>query len=120
MIRLQQPTPNSCGQTCAAMVLGLPVDVVMQELPDRKSGTPHKKLITYLKSRGVVCDDRLRLWRHIPQGGIPWRALIRIVWPDGNGHLVLRWDGVYYDPWTDIYQAWWRDGGRITSYLRIA
>lgn len=118
MIRHQfQPSPKSCGQTCLAMLTGVPVADVIAEIPDR-AATTAGKLAAYLVMRGWTAT-KLRRYR----GVITELAIARIVWPgrsaSANGHWILRAHSRWFDPAGDALE-WQQRGGRIASYVALA
>lgn len=123
MQHIRQPTENSCGQTCLAMYLGVSVETVLKDLPDRKRGTYSKEAINYLRRQGVRCADRLT---SAHQRVLPKIALVRIVWPNKKGHLVLKVGESWFDPLlpAPFYGTLpptreWSGGGRVASFLEL-
>lgn len=118
MIRHQfQPSPKSCGQTCLAMLLGIPVADVIAEIPDR-AATTAGKLAAYLVMRGWTAT-KLRRYR----GVLTEPAIARVIWPgrstSANGHWVVYYGGCWFDPAGDVL-GWQKRGGRIASYIALA
>lgn len=109
-----QPTPRSCGQTCLAMLLGVPVSDVFVRLV-RTRGTTGRQLRRVLAAYNVRTSDELRY-----TGWLPPVALVRIEWPvvPRRGHWIVRANGRFYDPLTrDPHFA--VNAGRIASYITI-
>jgi hypothetical protein len=122
MIRFQQPTRTSCGQTCIAMIIGRPVHEVFTVLPDKPSGTRTAELVIAMRQLGLSCAGKMRrIGSNLV--GAPPLAILRVLWPADPGerqlaHWMVLSDGRIFDP--DGPRLRWRAvGGRITSYLEI-
>ena len=121
MIRHQfQPSAKSCGQTCLAMLLGVPVAQVIAEIPDR-AATRAAQLCAYLVMRGWTATklQRVRTLR----GKLPRHAILRVSWPGSSrrvGHWILWADGDVFDPSSANGMAWVFRGGRPVSYIALA
>lgn len=124
MIHIQQSTPTSCAQAVAAMLTGLPITQVLEELPHTKRvGTKHKNLIAYLKSRGIKCGARFNSAIH----GLPSTCIVRVTWPGKpkRAHLLLKSNNTWYDPLFERPFSGTMDSarsyghGRITGYCSI-
>lgn len=118
-----QPTNATCVQTCLAMLLGLPVDKVLEKLPHKNSGTRHKPMVEFLREHGVQCADRLTILR---KREVPPLALVRIRWPNKKAHLVLKVRNAWHDPELPAPftgrlppDRSWANQGRVTSFLEI-
>jgi len=110
--RILQPTDYSCGQTCLAMLLNKPVELMFQHLPDSPRGTYVGQLIQVLRHYGVSCDDRLT-------NGLPktTRAIGRVIFPHvKQGHWIVLHRGTILDPSPVEFAEL---GGKIVSHLMI-
>ena len=119
MIKHQfQPSAKSCGQTCLAMLLGVPVAQVIADMPDR-AATRVGQLCAYLVLRGWTATKLQRI-----RGLITQPAIIRVVWPGRStraiGHWILFADGNLFDPTSPNNLEWMVTGGRLTSYIALA
>lgn len=115
----RQPSPKSCGQTCVAMLLGVPAEEVIAKIPD-KNGTVVRELAQFLHEEGWEADERCRrigrLWQP------PEVALCRVRWGDPrsrHAHWVLRADGHFWDPLARDPLFLRKPGGRVLSYIEI-
>lgn len=115
MIHKIQPTNRSCGQTCLAMVLGIPVGDVFVALK-RTRGTTGSMLRRFLESRGRRC--------HVEQayrGVLPSVAIVNIQWPEAPrapGHWIVWANRRFYDPGcADPTYSVRR--GRIRSFIEV-
>ncbi len=115
-IRQRQPTENSCGQTCIAMLLDIPVADVLRDLPDRPRGTRASELRAYLHLRGFDVSDRLQRTGWSYALTLPPIAILRLKWPGvALGHWILWIHGGHIDPAQPAAR-----GGRVTSFLAVA
>ena len=100
--RQQQPSKNSCGQTCIAMLLGIPAVDIIAEISDAR-GTIARQLADYLNARGYRVTSRCM--RYVSQGSLGETALCRVRWGDDpknrRAHWVLWADGKFWDPLAD-------------------
>jgi len=114
-----QPTRRTCGQTVCAMLAGVePVDVI-RDLG--KGSTTGRRLIAWLRARGVTVADRVQRFR---QGTdpLPEVAIVRVDWSTDRKrtHWILWADGRFWDPGTEDGLAWARRGGRLYSIIPVA
>jgi hypothetical protein len=120
MRHVPQPTATTCGQACLAMITGDDIAAVLAVLPSKPCGTYIDQLVTYLRSRGWVCEGRLR--RVAKDRPPPHLAIARLKWPDrAMGHWVVWGFDDHYkrqtmlDPRTGALDEGWR----LTSYLEV-
>ena len=117
--RQQQPSKNSCGQTCIAMLLGIPAVDVIAEISDAR-GTIARQLADYLNARGYRVTSRCM--RYVSQGSLGETALCRVRWGDDpknrRAHWVLWADGKFWDPLADK-PIFLRKNGRVLSFLGV-
>lgn len=93
----RQPTPNTCGQTCVAMLVGIPVADVLAEIPDSKQGTTAPQLIKFLRARGWTTSPRPR---RVRRSTSPF-AICRVRWgppTEKRTHWVVFHSGRFFDP----------------------
>jgi hypothetical protein len=103
----QQPTRTSCGPTCVAMIVGVPVADVLDSLPAARHGhraisradshnTNLAELLRLLKPYGVTLGRRLSLAQTLPPV-----ALLRLRSKHRrNWHWAVWKDGQVFDPAT--------------------
>lgn len=111
-----QPTSETCGQACIAMITGKPIEEVIRDM--RTSGpTSIGQLIEILDRYGIKHAERnTRISKKNPT---PYPYSILTVHTNyGYTHWTVLYDGKYYDPEFGL-----RDGeytyGKITSFLAI-
>lgn len=118
IIPLQQPTSNSCGQTCVAMIMGWPVEEVFKTL-GKKGKTTGQDLIRVLTAYGVETTPlmRVRCGRKLPP-----LAIVRFHQNSSpkHSHWCIRQGPWLFDPGTGkvTYCAvpYW---GYMTSYIGV-
>lgn len=114
-----QPSRRSCGQTCVAMLLGIPASDVIADIPDKK-GTHGYQLAEYLNARGFRVPTRPLRYRH---GDFPWgkTAIVRVRWDEKQhrSHWVVWSDGRFWDPLGPNEPPFQENGGRVISYLPV-
>lgn len=125
MIHVRQPNDYTCGPAVVSIVTGAPLDELIAEMkPHPIRGTLHKKIITSLRARGVVCGDRFVGLRGRV---LPETAIVRVRMANNKGHVVVKHGETWFDPllmgsfrglpprgdWT------WIEGARMTSCLWI-
>jgi hypothetical protein len=128
---IQQPSGSSiCGHCCVAMVLGVQVDKIIQEI-GHKHGTKAKELVGVLRNHGVGCAPKRKVWTG-KNGPLPERAILSVSGQSHSRyHWVLLWDNEVHDPvcrtpchritFVSICNPRGAHGDelRITSYLEI-
>lgn len=106
-----QPTNRSCGQTCLAMILGIPVGDVFVALK-RTRGTNGRDIRRFLTSRGRTS--------HVEQpyrGVLPSVAIVNVQFPT-QGHWIVWANRRFYDPGcADPTYSVRR--GRIRSFIEV-
>lgn len=125
---VRQPNGYTCVPAVVAMLTNEPIAALIAELrPTPKGGTPHKRLVRALKSRGVRCGDRFVNVRGRP---LPHTCIVRVSWGKRLGHVVLKVGRQWFDPqlpepftgepiMTTCGNRYWVDAARITSALWI-
>ncbi len=111
-----QPTSETCGQACIAMITGKAVEEVIKDM--KTSGpTSIGQLIEILDFYGVQHAERnTRLSKKNP---VPYKYSILTVHMDaGYTHWTLLYDGKYYDPEFGLVEGEYTNG-KVTSFLAI-
>lgn len=124
MKRQQQPSKLSCGQTCVAMILGVPVAEIIKELSDERATTADE-LLRVLRPRHWYARSTAgsrALVRGAPTvaSGV---ALCRVKWgidpKDKRAHWVL-WTGAkFLDPLSTTPIFMTAEGGRVLSHIAL-
>jgi hypothetical protein len=116
----EQPTNNTCGQTCVAMLLDIDVAIVRSALGS--GPTSARTIAAYVNRRGFHVPATLVRWP--PPLVHPRLMLVRLKKAETKiGHWVLVEHGVSYDPIWSRRRAWsWRVYGDWyqTGYLPIS
>ena len=111
-----QPTPETCGQACIAMIAGKTVEEVIK---DMKTNGPTSigQLIEALDFYGIKHSERnTRISKKNP---VPHEFSILTVHTNiGYTHWTLLYDGKYYDPEFGLIEGEYTYG-KITSFLGI-
>lgn len=113
---VMQPTFETCGQACIAMITGRTVETVIKDM--RTSGsTSIGQLIEILDFYGVKhAEKNTRISKKNPQ---PHKYSILTVHTNGGyTHWVVLYDNKYYDPEFGLIDGEYTYG-RITSFLAI-
>lgn len=112
---LMQTRPHNCGQTCLAMLAGLPVSEVERDL-GKTGKTRTKDLVGWLRRRGWACPDRLVRFRSL----LPPLAVVKLVWKTAQGRPRGHWVVVCRGRWLDPSAApGTLSGGRLTGFLPL-
>lgn len=125
-----QPTERSCGQTCAAMLLGRPVWRVEHIFGNLDNETRADILCQRLTRHGVTMSERIfNTGSKRIKSGIKGAALLRLWSPGMLGHGVILNGRTVFDPMYGIYplselnertkSAVNPMGFRIESYWRV-
>lgn len=107
----EQPYKSmQCGQTCLSMITGKSIDEICEELG--KFWTTHldSDLQSFLERNGY--KTKLVGSGKIEFDEIPNDSLVRICFPSGNGHIIIKHDDKYYDPSVGIVQ-------QMLAYVRV-
>lgn len=111
-----QPTPETCGQACIAMVTGKDIEEVIKDM--KTSGpTSIGQLIEILDFYGVKHAERnTRISKKNP---VPYPCSILTVHTNaGYTHWTLLFNNTYYDPEFGLVEGEYTHG-KITSFLGI-
>ena len=113
---VRQPTPETCGQACIAMITGKGIGAVIR---DMKTDGPTciGQMVEILDAYGVRRARRnLRVSKKNPAPA-PY-SILTVHTDCGYPHWVLFYGGKYYDPEFGIIEGEYPHG-RITSFLEI-
>ena len=113
---IMQPTFETCGQACIAMISGKDINEVIKDM--KTSGpTSIGQLMDILDTYGIRYAERnTRISKKNPA---PYKYSILTVHADGGyNHWSLLYDGKYYDPEFGIIEGEYTLG-KITSFLAI-
>ena len=113
---VKQPTTETCGQACIAMITGKPIEEVIRDM--RTSGpTSIGQLIEILDRYGVKHADRnTRISKKNPSP-YPY-SILTVHTNQGYTHWTLLCEGKYYDPEFGLIEGEYTFG-KITSFLGI-
>ncbi len=121
---IQQPIGSKlCGHTCLAMALGISLEEACSRIGHRRA-VRTKELVRALGE--AAKSKRLTALRSRTP---PDPSILRMTWPNRQGHLVLLAGGKVYDPlysapapslqeWVKFIER--RHSGRLTSFLSIS
>lgn len=113
---VKQPTTETCGQACIAMITGKPIEEVIRDM--RTSGpTSIGQLIEILDRYGVKHAERnTRISKKNP---LPYPySILTVHTNQGYTHWTLLCKGKYYDPEFGLIEGEYTFG-KITSFLGI-
>ena len=113
---IHQPTPQTCGQACIAMITGKDVEEVIKDM--KTSGpTSIGQLIDILDAYGVKHADRnTRISKKHPEPDA--FSLLTVHTHAGYTHWALLYEGQYYDPEFGLIDGDYPHG-KITSFLGL-
>ena len=113
---IMQPTPETCGQACIAMIAGKTVEEVIK---DMKTNGPTSigQLIEALDFYGIKHAERnTRISKKNP---VPHEfSILTVHTNNGYTHWALLFNGKYYDPEFGLIEGEYTHG-KITSFLGI-
>ena len=116
MKMVMQPTPETCGQACIAMITGKSVEEVIKDM--KTSGpTSIGQLMAILDFYGIGHAERnTRISR---KNTVPHPfSILTVHMNAGYTHWMLLYDGRYYDPEFGLIEGEYPHG-KITSFLGI-
>ena len=111
-----QPTSETCGQACIAMITGKDIEQVIKDM--KTSGpTSVGQLIEILDFYGVKHADRnTRISKKNP---VPYKySILTVHTNEGYTHWTLLFDNIYFDPEFGLIKGEY-SYGKITSFLAI-
>ena len=113
---IMQPTPETCGQACIAMIAEKTVEEVIK---DMKTSGPASigQLIEALDFYGIKHAERnTRISKKNP---VPHEfSILTVHTNNGYTHWALLFNGKYYDPEFGLIEGEYTHG-KITSFLGI-
>lgn len=113
---IMQPTPETCGQACIAMIAERPIEEVIR---DMKTNDPTSigQLMEALDLYGIKHAERnTRISKKNP---VPHEfSILTVHTNNGYTHWTLLYDGKYYDPEFGLVEDKYTHG-KITSFLGI-
>lgn len=113
---VKQPTFETCGQACIAMITGKDINDVIK---DMKSSGPTSigQLIEILDKYGIQhAEKNTRISKKNP---VPYKySILTVHTNDGYTHWTLLYNGKYYDPEFGLIDGEYNHG-KITSFLGI-
>lgn len=107
-IRIIKSRDGLCGQGCVAMLAGVSIEEVITLM---KAKTSLSKVIEALDYYGIRHSDKM-VYKLKKDQKLPKCCIINT-----SGHLILFYDGKYYDPSIGILEDF--DLNKITGYLEI-
>ena len=113
---IMQPTPETCGQACIAMIAEKTIEEVIKDM--KTSGpTSIGQLIEALDFYGIKHAERnTRISKKNP---VPYEfSILTVHTNNGYTHWTLMYDGKYYDPEFGLIEGEYTYG-KITSFLGI-
>lgn len=113
---VQQPTPETCGQACIAMITGRAIEEVIRDM--KTSGpTSIGQLMDILDVYGVKrAEKNVRISKKHPAPS--GDAILTVHTDGGYTHWVLLHGSRYYDPEFGVIDGAY-PYGKITSFLEI-
>ncbi|MGF7059130.1 DUF1905 domain-containing protein [Brassicibacter mesophilus] len=110
-IEIIQPEDGLCGQACIAMLAGVPIEEVISLMKSKKWQASLSKVIEALDYYGIAHSDKM-VYNCKKNKKLPKCCIINT-----RGHLMLFYDGKYYDPGKGIMKEY--DQNQVTGYLEI-
>lgn len=112
---LQQPQSGLCGQTCVAMLAGVNVDEVIKTMKSKRWESSLSKVLETLDYYGL--PRRKPVYTKGREVELPKCCIVNSKGGD-TGHLMVYYDGKYYDPSNGVLQDYnFKD---IISYIEVA
>lgn len=111
-IEIIQLEDGLCGQACVAMLAGIELDEVIATMKSKKWQASLSKVIETLDYYGIAHSNKM-VYKIEKDQKLPKCCIINT-----KGHLMLFYDGKYYDPSKGILEEY--DQNLITGYLEIA
>ena len=113
---IMQPTPETCGQACIAMISEKTIEEVIKDMK-KSAPTSIGQLIEALDFYGITHAERnTRISKKNP---FPHEfSILTVHTNNGYTHWTLQYDGKYYDPEFGLIEGEYTYG-KITSFLGI-
>ena len=105
---------KKCGQTCLSMITGKNVEDICNELGKFLVTNMVTDLQVYLNNNGY--KTRIVHGVKIQRNEIPNNSIVRLCFPDGTGHFVVKFKNKFYDPDIGIVKKYLANV-RYTDYL---
>ncbi|HBH95021.1 MAG TPA: hypothetical protein DDX91_04660 [Ruminococcaceae bacterium] len=113
---IQQPTFETCGQACIAMITGKDITAVIKDM-NTSGSTGIGQLIDILDFYGIKHADRNK--RISKKNPVPYHySLLTVHTNAGYTHWAILYNNKYYDPEFGLIEGEYIHG-RITSFLEI-
>ena len=108
---IEQPYHSQkCGQTCLSMITGKSIEEICKILGKDWLTSLDNDIQTYLDRNGYC--TQLISSKNLSFKETPNNSIIRVCYPNGNGHFVLKLNDKIYDPSVGIiYQ--------MLAYIKI-
>lgn len=110
-IKIIQPQDRLCGQACVAMLAGVELEEVIKTMKAKKRQSSLSKVIETLDYYGIAHSDKM-IYKLKNDHILPKCCIVNT-----KGHLILFYNGKYYDPSKGILKEY--DQNQITGYLEI-
>ena len=112
---VMQPTPQTCGQACIAMITGQPIEQVIKDMKTY-GPTSIGQLIEALDFYGVRhAEKNLRISKQRPAPSD--FSVLTVHMNAGYSHWAIYYHGSYYCPEFGLLSEY--TAGKITSFLGI-
>lgn len=113
---LSQPTKNTCGQTCVAMLAEKGFFESCHAVGHMKA-TRTREIVKALRKLGCTVEDHLTVLhgKELPKKG---KYLVKLRYPGWKSHWVVLHNGDIYDPAHGMNPKM-HPGWRYTSYLKV-
>lgn len=111
---LKQPQNGYCGQTCLAMLAGIPVDEVIKIMKSTKWQASISKVLETLDYFGF--SYKRPVYTHGKKVEFPKCCIINVRSCENN-HLLVYYDSVFYDPASGVTRDYQYES--IIFYLEI-
>lgn len=110
-IEIVRPQDGLCGQACVAMLAGVELEEVITIMKAKKWQASFSKVIETLDYYGIAHSDKM-VYKLKKDQKLPKCCIINT-----RGHLMIFYDGKYYDPSKGILKEY--DQNQITGFLEI-
>lgn len=108
---IEQPYHSQkCGQTCLAMITGISIDEICREIGKDWLTSLDGDLQSFLNKKGY--ETRMISGKNLKFKEIKNNSIIRVCYPNGNGHFVIKSANKIYDPSVGIIQE-------MIAYIKI-
>ncbi len=111
---IRQPDKGCCGQTCLAMLAGISVEEVIKIMKSNKWQASYSKVLETLDYFGF--SYKKTVYTYGKKVEFPKCCIINVRGMP-KSHLLVYFDGVFYDPTSGVTQDYQYDS--IISYIEI-